>query len=100
MNGIKWLTCFASSGQFNDEYAVHGADYEKNEFSLFAPRDYVRVVRSPAAKEEVPAHLQVAVLEQKGNLFLVKLPKQTFDNGWTITVREDQLEDCESRQYA
>jgi hypothetical protein len=38
MNGIKWLHCVASQGQFKDEYGVHGKDYENVVFSLFTLR--------------------------------------------------------------
>src|SRR5688572_16494260 len=93
MNGIKWLRCTASSGQFKDELALHGRDYQEEEFSLFTARKFVKMTREPSVAEEVDALLQVVVLDKQGSLCLVRLPGQTLDNGSTITVRDEQLDD-------
>jgi len=100
MNRTRWLTCFASPGQFSDEYAIRGENYQGHEFSLFIPQRFVHCGRRPERDQEESALLQTIVLEQHGTLCLIRLPGQTFDNGSTITVRLDQLVDAPSRQYA
>jgi len=100
MNRTKWLTCRVSPGQFSDELGVRGHDHQNKEFSLFTSRRFVRCEKLPAAGEEVPGSLQAVVLDQQGTLCLIRLPGQTFDNGSTITVRSDQLEDSQAHQFA
>jgi hypothetical protein len=100
MKRTKWLICSASPGQFSDEVAVRGEDYQGNDFSLFTSRKFVHCDRTPTVDFEVSALLQAVVLDQRDSLYLIRLPGQTFDNGSTITVRAEQLEDQPSRQYA
>jgi hypothetical protein len=100
MQGMKWLSCTVSAGQFRDEFAVSGVTYDGREFSLFTSQRFLRFERAPEGRSEVPAHVLVHVVDARGGLYLVKLPGQTFDNGSTITVRDAQLEDCGERQYA
>jgi hypothetical protein len=90
MGQTMWLNCFASVGQFSNEYAVWGSDFAGKDFSLFAPNQRVRCDEPPTRDKDVPAQLEVTVLEAREGLALVRLPAQTFENGSTITVREDQ----------
>jgi len=100
MNRTKWLICLASPGQFSDEVAIHGIDYAGNEFELFTSRRFVRFEHDPSSEKEVDARLQTVLLESKDNLCLIQLPGQTFDNGSSITVRADQLEEDSTLQPA
>jgi hypothetical protein len=105
MNRTRWLDCIASPGQFRDEFAVHGKDFNGREFSLFVSRNFVKCQQEPAADDEVPARLQILLLDQRDELCLIRLPGNTFDNGSTITVYEyqlekDQLESCATAEYA
>jgi hypothetical protein len=98
MDRSLWLKCNASVGQFRDELAIRGRDYEESEFSMFAPKRFIRYQREPHGSDEVRAQVKIAVLAERDGLFLVSLPAQTFDNGSTITVRADQLEESMSHQ--
>jgi hypothetical protein len=83
----KWLTCSISPGQFPSEYAVAGVQHNGKPFSLFAPRETV----APTAGGEGPGLIRVEVLDKKGDLVLVRLPAQTFENGQYVTVTTADL---------
>ncbi len=83
----KWLPCSVSPGQFPSEYAVSGTQYNGKGFSLFAPREMVRSV-APAADGWV----QVQVVDRKGDLALVRLPAESFENGQYVTVQTSLLQ--------
>jgi hypothetical protein len=85
----KWLHCSVSPGQFPDEYAVGGKQYNGKRFSLFAPRELVRL----ATAEEGKGLLQVEVVDRKDDLVLVRLPEESFENGQYVTVQEAQLQE-------
>lgn len=85
----KWLTCSVSPGQFPTEYAVAGEQHDGKPFSLFAPRE---AVRPPEKGDEGPGLLRVNVVERKGDLALVRLPAQTFENGRHVTVKAAELQ--------
>jgi hypothetical protein len=95
-----WLNCTISSGQFSDEFAVSGRDFQGNGFSFFAPANCVRPNSAPPEGAEAPARVLVVILGQRDDLTLVQLPATTFDNGATVTVREDQLAYQAARQIA
>jgi hypothetical protein len=77
-----WLPCLVSPGQFPNEYAVSGTQHNGKGFSLFAPRE---AVVAPAAGEG-EGLLRVEVADRRGDLALVRLPAQTFENGQHVTV--------------
>jgi hypothetical protein len=87
-----WLRCKASQGQFSDELAVCVRDFQGDEDSLFVDRSLVEPDGDPNV-EEVAAHVHVTELDRAGGLVLVRLPSQTFGNGYMITVKEDDV--CE-----
>ena len=95
-----WLRCEVSRGQFNNEVAVSGQTYDGRGFSLFISGEFVEVEHegSIGADEPVNGYVRVDQLDRKGSLVLVKLPGQTFENGRTITVHEQQLSMRDSRQ--
>ncbi len=82
----NWLPCSVSPGQFPNEYAISGAQYNGKPFSLFAPQETVRLTADAG-----DGFLQVDILDRKGDLVLVRLPAQTFENGQYITVQAVQL---------
>lgn len=88
---MDWLRCEVSAGQFPTEAAILGKDYNGEEFSLFVPLDCVRPDKG-LGDEWINGNVQVDTLDSRDDLSLVELPGQTFNNGRTITVRNDQLE--------
>jgi hypothetical protein len=87
-----WVRCSISLGQFGDEYGVDGHEHDDTPFSLFAPRDAVKFEAAPTRDKSVPGAVLVDVIERKGNLVLVRLPRPTFQAGYFVTVKPDQLE--------
>lgn len=86
------LRCQVSPGMFSGERAVRGSSAHGDEFSLFVPEELVECREPVVEGGVIDGWLQVAVLAREGNLVLVRLPGQTFENGQTVTVRDSQLE--------
>lgn len=99
MNTKHWLRVIASKGQFSDEVAIRGADYNGEQFSFFAQDDFVQVV-GDINSGSADAFLRVTRLDQKDDLVLIRLPGQTFGNGSTITVMERDLSERKEREPA
>lgn len=91
MSDTLWLKCKAVSGQFSDELALSGSDFQGEIYSLFVNNDLVDVDGDPKLGE-VDARVKVLVLDRKDGLVLIRLPGQTFGNGSAITVKEGDLE--------
>lgn len=87
----EWLECIITPGQFSGEYAVQGEMFDNSGFSLFAPKDDLRFQQEPTADVPVKGLIRIVPGVQKDNLLLVNLPRPTFENGRTITVKKDQL---------
>ena len=94
-----WLKCEVAPGQFTGEYAAIGHQFDGKQFSLFVPEEYVDFDELPAEGGRVPARLLVEVWQQ-GELIVIRLPRQTLENGQFVTVRADQLERKPQRQHA
>jgi hypothetical protein len=84
----KWLSCSVSPGQFPGEYAVAGVQHNGKPFSLFAPQEAV----SAPPSGEGTGLMHVEVVDRRGDLVLVRLPAQTFENGQYITVNAKALQ--------
>ena len=84
----KWLTCSISPGQFPTEYAVAGTQHNGVPFSLFAPKE---AVSAPPGGVEGSGFVRVEVVDRRDGLALVRLPAQTFENGYHVTVSEAEL---------
>ena len=82
----QWLGCAVSPGQFPSEYALSGTQYNGKSFSLFAPSDAVRV--EPGRDRGL---VRVDVVDARGDLALVRLPSETFENGQYVTVKSAEL---------
>jgi hypothetical protein len=86
-----WLTCKVSTGMFSSEYTVEGTSWDGIGFSLFAPKDDVVILADPMRQEPVEGQMRVEVVEQKGDLVLVMLPRESLECGRYITVGRQQL---------
>lgn len=95
-----WLRCWISPGQFSVEYAVSGEMFNGTGFSLFASEDDVEFDTPPFEGQRVPGWIRVQILDSKPGLLLVCLPQQTLENGQTVTVQADQVEQRPARQEA
>ncbi len=87
----KWLGCEISQGQFTGEYAVTARMFDDTEFSLFVPKDCLDFSEEPSVNKSVSGMISVSVAAKKDDLVLVNLPRPTFENGRSITVKESQL---------
>lgn len=87
----KWLDCTISEGQFTGEFAVQGKMFDSTDFSMFAPKEVLRFDEEPTKNKQVKGSIQVTPLEQKDDLTLIALPRPTFENGRTITVKTSQI---------
>ncbi len=87
----KWLNCMISTGQFTEEFAVHGELFDGTGFSLFAEERDLKFDQKPTEEKFVNGGIRVIPGALKEDLLLVTLPHPTFENGQTITVRKDQV---------
>lgn len=87
----KWLYCTISEGQFTGEYAVQGELFDSTVFSLFAPKEDLQFSEEPTGNKHVEGAIRVTPLGQKDDLMLIALPRPTFENGRTITVKTSQV---------
>ncbi len=86
-----YVRCKVSRGQFSGELAVHGVAHRGVQYSLFVPREFVDCEASFAGDTEVDGWLRVEVLASEGELRLVRLPCESFENGRTITIEVSQI---------
>lgn len=87
----RWLNCEISPGQFTGEYAVKALMFDNTPFSLFAPEDSLVFDGEPSFDSPAKGRIKVVVAGQKDDLCLINLPRPTFENGRTLTVRVGQL---------
>jgi len=87
----EWLKCTITPGQFSGEYAVQGEMFDDTSFSLFAPKKDLKFSEEPTADKPVKGLIRIVQCAQKDDLLLVNLPRPTFENGRTITVKKEQL---------
>lgn len=94
------LRCSISPGQFTGEFAVQGTLHDRTGFSLFAQDSDVEIPTVSSSDAPVGGWIRVDVIQEQGDLALVRLPQRTLENGRTITVRRDQLRRTNARQPA
>jgi len=87
----NWLNCKISQGQFTGEFAVQAEMFDSTVFSLFAPREDLRFSEEPTEDKHVQGSIRVTPLGREGELVLIALPRPTFENGRTITVKASQI---------
>ena len=88
----SWLNCMISPGQFSGEFAVRGTMFDDTEFSLFVPKECLEFEGEPSEEKPVHGRITVSINESKDDLFLVSLPRPTFENGRSVTVKKGQLQ--------
>ena len=94
------LQCKVSPGQFSGERVVSANDFQGSVFSLFVPDEYVHPEEQLTEGQTVDGLVQVEVLGRKGDLALVRLPRQPLENGQTVTVPIAALERRPAREPA
>lgn len=87
-----WLVCKISPGQFSGEFAVEGITFDGTGFSLFAPRDHLMFDGEPSADKPIDGLIEVSIGDSNDELCLVNLPRPTFENGKSVTVKRGQLQ--------
>jgi hypothetical protein len=75
---------------FSGEYTVEGTTWNGVGFSLFAPA-YDVEVPTEHLQSPIEGQIRVQIVEEKGELVLVMLPRQTLENGRYVTVTRHQL---------
>lgn len=87
----QWLECEIFPGQFSNEFSVEGFLSDGSGFSLFAEKRDLKMPREPKSGQPVKGWIRVRPGPIKDDLVLVTLPKPTFENGQTITVKTSQI---------
>ncbi len=84
--GEYQLRCKVFPGQFSSEFAVKAVQANGEAFSLFAPVSAVETDESPTRDRAVDGWLKVTLWEKRGDLAIVKLPRESFESGRFVTV--------------
>ena len=95
-----YLSCEIGPGQFSGEVAVLSSDANGNEFSLFVPEELVDFEGELTDSRFTKGWLRVDVLDKDGTRALVRLPGQAFENGTTVTVSLQSLQERLPRETA
>jgi hypothetical protein len=82
----KLLRCKVYPGQFTGEFAVGATQINGERLSLFVPEEYVEWEQEPTRDRAVDGWIRVEIWEQTGDSALVKLPRESFESGWFVTV--------------
>ena len=85
------IRCKVFPGQFSSEYAVDGVQATGSRFSLFAPLKAVEADEPPTRDRAVDGWLKVLVWDQAGDRVIVRLPRESFESGWFVTVSLSQF---------
>jgi hypothetical protein len=94
-----WLRCKVGGGQFSGEFAVTGEDFRGEQFSLFAPEEFVELDGDPSFGE-VNGLIRVSIMAEERDLVLVGLPRPALINSQSVTVRKSALSRRPARQEA
>ena len=86
------LTCTVSRGQFSGEYAVSIEVFDGTHVSLFAGESDVELDRQLSGDDSVMGRIHVEIVDQSDDLLLVRLPQPTLENGQTITVKAEAIQ--------
>lgn len=100
MKSTTWLRCKVNPGQFTGECVVSAADFRDSLFSLFVPEEYVESDSEPTEGRAVDGWVRVEVLDRRGELTLVRLPRLPLENGQTVTVHSKELTFRPARELA
>jgi hypothetical protein len=86
-----WLRCRIALGQFDTEFAASGQQVNGKGFSLFVPINQVKYEQAPPPRGHSVGWLPVEVWDQQGDQVLVRLPQETLEDGYFVTVKADQV---------
>jgi hypothetical protein len=87
------IRCSVHPGQFSSEYAISGEARDGGRFSLFADKRYVEVEGVPSMGVAVPGWLTVSLWDREGDAVIVRLPSESLEAGWWVTVGAGQFRD-------
>jgi hypothetical protein len=86
-----WLRCSLSPGQFSNELVAVVCSAQGREFSLFVPKSDLDYNEAPTGNRSVEGWVRVKVVESEDNLFVIRLPRVTLENGQYLTVNAGQF---------
>ena len=87
-----WIECVVVPGQFSGEYAVQIDTYDGKSLILFARDDEVELEGPVGGSGPKRARLAASIVDRSGDLLLVRLPRQTLENGQYVTLKESQIQ--------
>ena len=87
-----WMRCTLYPGQFPTELAVVLRSHAGRVLSLFASKTSLRYDQEPSRDAPMEGWVQVEIVKNEKNLYLVRLPQTTLENGQYLTVAAGQLE--------
>jgi hypothetical protein len=85
------IRCKIFPGQFSGEFAVEGAQWNGENFSLFVPAKSVVIDEAPTRDRSVDGWLKVSLWELAGDRAVVQLPRESFESGRFVTVDLSQF---------
>ena len=94
------LRCTLYPGQFSNELAAVVQSHWGTRYSLFVPDFFVTSLESPTYDRPVDGWMTVELLKQEGDLYLIRLPQSTLENGQYLFVKADQLQRASELQPA
>jgi hypothetical protein len=86
-----FLKCLVGKGLFTGEYAVQGIAADGTGFSLFVADEYLDGELPTTDDCNVDGWIAIDIIERKGDLALVRLPGETFENGRFVTVNCQEI---------
>src|SRR5262249_50089029 len=88
----NWVKCALFPGQFSDEVGAEGRQVDGTIFSLFAPQGSVDSEgQTLQPGKPVTGWLRVIQFDQKDDCMLVRLPSETLQSGYFVTVKSSDL---------
>ena len=87
------IRCKVYPGQFSGEFAVSGAQYNGEAFSLFVPERLVATDETVTRDSAVDGWLKAKLYERDGDLLVVNLPRESLESGRFVTVSLAQVKD-------
>ena len=87
-----WIDCDVFPGQFSGEVAVTVRGLSGKPLSLFASKGDVDFpIDELQSRGQSKGHIRVEIVEEQGQLAMVRLPRETLENGQHITVKISEI---------
>lgn len=87
-----WIDCDVFPGQFSGEVAVTVRELSGKLLSLFASKaDVDFPVDELKSRGQAKGHIRVEIVEEQGQLAMVRLPRKMLENGQHITVKISEI---------